>query len=71
MARKGYRKNVHLTLELTEYFRTHLLRPISTYIAEKGITDIMEIDNICRVARICGRNVVKKKGTWYEDGQSL
>ncbi len=71
MARKGYRKNVRLTLELTDYFRNHNTRPVAGFVVEKGITNEQEIDNICRVSRICGRNIVKRKGIWYEDGQPL
>lgn len=69
--RKGYRNNVKLALELTDYFRTHIVRPVACYVHEKSITDEKEIDNICRVARLCGRNVVRRKGEWYEDGERI
>lgn len=69
--RKSYRKNVQLALELTEYFRTHTVRPVAQYVAEKHITNAEQIDNICRVARICGRNVFKRKGVWYECGEAI
>lgn len=69
--RKGYRNNVKLALELTDYFRTHIVRPVACYVHEKSITNANEIDNICRVARLCGRNVVKRKGEWYEDGEKI
>lgn len=69
--RKGYRKSVKIALELTDYFRTHTVCPVSAYIAEKGVTDTDTIDNIYRVARICGRNVTKRKGVWYENRQGV
>ena len=69
--RKGYRKNVQLALELTDYFRTHIVRPVACYVHEKSIKDESEIDNICREARLCGRKGVKRKGVWYEDGEKL
>ena len=69
--RKGYRKNVQLALELTDYFRTHIVRPVACYVHEKSVTNENEIDNICRVSRLCGRNVVKRKGVWYEDGEKI
>ena len=69
--RKGYRSNVKLALELTDYFRTHIVRPVACYVHEKSVTNANEIDNICRVARLCGRNVVKRKGEWYEDEEKI
>ena len=62
---------MQLALELTDYFRPHIVRPVACYVHEKAIIDEKEIDNICRVARLCGRNVVKRKGVWYEDGEKL
>ena len=60
--RKGYRKSVQLALELTDYFRTHIVRPVACYVHEKEITNTNEIDNICRVDRLSGSKDGKSKG---------
>lgn len=73
MARRTYRKAVKLALDMAEYManNTRTLLPVCGYVASRRIEDVQDIDLVCRIARIMGREVHRRGGVWYENGQQI
>ena len=71
--RKGYRKSVRIALDLQEYIanNSHAQYPVCGYVSERRIAGVTDIDHICRIAKIMGRNVAKHGGVWYESGKKV
>lgn len=73
MARKTYRIAVKTALDMAEYManNTHAQLPVRGYIADRHIDDREQIELVCRIAKIMGRNVSRHGGVWYENGQTI
>lgn len=65
--RKGYRKSVRIALELQEYIanNSRAQYPVCGYISGRNMSDI-DIDHVCRIAKIMGRDMNRHNGKWYE-----
>ena len=65
----GYKQVVDLTAKFQAFKGMYNgIRPVEGYIREHKITDMHDMDAVCKIARRLGHNVYKRQSVWYEDG---
>lgn len=73
MARKTYRIAVKTALDMAEYManNTHAQLQVRGYIADRHIVDAEQVELVCRIARIMGRDIHRRGGVWIENGKRV